>query len=589
MNWFNRSMIPRMIAVLFVLIMTISGLFIFREYYSEKSLYMDFLHQRQELIAEMKLDDMMGAIKQASSMVQNKPINEEMTDSLFRMLRGRMNKIAGDDVINAFLIIKEKEMKDGAPAFRILQANDNLESLGSKPNTAYDMPAAIQDAFLKLTKEDNTIMTDEFEMGDALYISGLTEIRDDLGHSMAYLVTDYDYSIVKGTLIGFLIEAIVIGGIIGLIGVLLVAVYVQRRLKPLNDIHKLAEQAANGDLTVKLASKREDEIGRLADVFNRMTERLSGLLAEVQRAAKDVSSSSLELQRGAEETAIAAQEVASAMSEVANGSLEQQHSTEQTKSAMSKITAGAEQIVATSEQVAEWMREAAAQAGEGRVIVDETVVQMERIEAASADTNQAIAAWTEAVQQISGAVVFIQNTVKQTELLALNASIEASRAGEHGRGFQVVATEIRKLAEHSKQSLQSIMQLIDVIHTKRELTERATAHQQEAVQKGMATVKTADETFTLIAGSIGQASSRMEEYRSIAQQMSASCEEVFELIRQLNDIAEQSNDHTARVAATTEQQSALTEEISASVDSLLSLSRDLQTMLEQFKVNVKEQ
>ncbi|CAH8708693.1 methyl-accepting chemotaxis protein [Paenibacillus thiaminolyticus] len=589
MNWFNRSMIPRMIAVLFVLIMTISGLFIFREYYSEKSLYMDFLHQRQELIAEMKLDDMMGAIKQASSMVQNKPINEEMTDSLFRMLRGRMNKIAGDDVINAFLIIKENEAKDGAPAFRILQANDNLESLGYKPNTAYDMPAAIQDAFLKLTTEDNTIMTDEFDMGDAVYITGLTEIRDDLGHSMAYLVTDYDYSIIKGTLIGFLVEAIVIGGIIGLIGILLVAVYVQRRLKPLNDIHKLAEQAANGDLTVKLASKRQDEIGRLADVFNRMTERLSGLLAEVQRAAKDVSTSSLELQRGAEETAIAAQEVASAMSEVANGSLEQQHSTEQTKSAMSEITAGAEQIATTSEQVAEWMREAAAQAGEGRVIVDETVVQMERIEAASADTNQAIAAWTEAVQQISGAVVFIQNTVKQTELLALNASIEASRAGEHGRGFQVVATEVRKLAEHSKQSLQSIMQLIDVIHTKRELTERATAHQQEAVQKGMATVKTADETFTVIAGSIGQASSRMEEYRSIAQQMSASCEEVFELIRQLNDIAEQSNDHTARVAATTEQQSALTEEISASVDSLLSLSRDLQKMLEQFKVNVKEQ
>lgn len=160
----------------------------------------------------MKLDDMMGAIKQASSMVQNKPINEEMTDSLFRMLRGRMNKIAGDDVINAFLIIKENEAKDGAPAFRILQANDNLESLGYKPNTAYDMPAAIQDAFLKLTTEDNTIMTDEFDMGDAVYITGLTEIRDDLGHSMAYLVTDYDYSIIKGTLIGFLIEAIVIGG-----------------------------------------------------------------------------------------------------------------------------------------------------------------------------------------------------------------------------------------------------------------------------------------------------------------------------------------------------------------------------------------
>lgn len=589
MNWFNRSMIPRMIAVLFVFIMTISGFFIFREYDREKALYMDFLHQRQELIAEMKLDDMMGAIKQASSMVKNKPVNEEMTDSLFRMLRGRMNKIVGDDVVNAFLIIRESQAKEGAPAFRILQANDNLLSLGLQPNTTYDMPPAMQAAFLKLTQEDNTIITDEFTIDEAVYISGLTEIRDDRGQSMAYLVTDYDYSIVKETLMRFLKEAILVGAIIGVIGILIMGVYVQRRLRPLNDIHKLAEQAAGGDLTVKLASKRQDEIGRLADVFNRMTERLSGLLAEVQRAAKDVSSSSLELQRGAEETAIAAQEVASAMSEVANGALEQQQGAEQTKSAMSEITAGAQQIVSTSEQVAEWMREAAAQAGEGRVIVDETVVQMERIGAASADTNQAIADWTEAVEQISGAVVFIQNTVKQTELLALNASIEASRAGEHGRGFQVVATEVRKLAEHSRQSLQSIMQLIDVIHTKRDMTERATAHQQEAVQKGMATVKTADETFTMIAGAIGQAGSRMEEYRSIAQQMSASCEEVFELIRHLNDIAEQSNDHTARVAATTEQQSALTEEIAASVDSLLSLSRDLQTMLEQFKVNAKEQ
>ncbi|MFW5435008.1 methyl-accepting chemotaxis protein [Paenibacillus apiarius] len=585
MDWFKRSIIPKLILVSYIIVMAISGFFIMREYSREKALYLDFLQQKHELLVKMELTDVKGAIRQASDMMQSKEANAPIDDSIFRLIRGRLNIIAKDDIVNAFLFVPEgKQTGAERTAFRMLQANSGLEQQGFTVNKTYDMPPSIEEAYKEMTKKGQAL-SDEFLIGDDTLISAIAPVKDDRGKTLAYFVLDFDYTPVKQEFMNYLTQALITGMALGLVGMFILTWYIYRKIKPLNVIHRLSEQAAEGDLTVKLDVKTQDEIGRLSTVFNHMIERLGHLLQSVQQASNNVSISSQELKRGAEETAIAAQEAASAMMEVTSGALEQQHNARETKAAMGEIATGVQQIAASSDQVALWMQQSSAQADTGRNVVERAVEQMNVIQSASEETHDAFSSLSEVVNQINGAASFIQNSVKQTELLALNASIEAARAGEHGRGFQVVASEVRQLAEHSKHSLHTIMELIREVHAKQAMTEQAALRQQDAVLHGLTAVQEADDAFSSISAAIAQTKDQVEQYRTIAKQIAQSCEEVSRLVEQLSSVAESSHDHTSRVAATTEQQSALTEQIAASADSLLSLSRDMESMLTQFKVN----
>ncbi|UHA74265.1 methyl-accepting chemotaxis protein [Paenibacillus sp. 481] len=586
MDWYRRSLVPKLITVLAIFIMALSTFFITREYQSERSAYMFLLQEKQHLLAKMEFKDLLGAMRQASQMLLSHKADEPVKNDLLNLLRYRLNGIAQDDVLNAFLLIPEAKPTEGKEQkFRILAGNDAFEKEDKASNKSFPLNEQLLQAY-QVALTDKVGMTEEFDVHDPdmTLITGMVPLRDEFGNMLALFVIDYDYTTVKAQLIDYLIDAIVISLTLGLIVIVVVGWYIHRKLRGLNVIHKLSEQAAQGDLSITLSVKGNDEVGRLAAVFNQMIERLSELLREVQQASRNVATASNELQRGAEETASSAQEVSAAMSEVAHGASVQMQSTEETQRAMQEIAVGVQQIAASSVQVSDWMKQSSRQAEDGRVVVVHTVDQMKAIRAASDDTNEALSGLSEGMKQISEAVHFIQGVVKQTELLSLNASIEAARAGEHGRGFQVVATEVRKLAEHSKLSLVKITDLIVGVQAQRSITEAAAQRQQEAVSRGLKAVQDVDGAFLVIADALQRTTEQVHESTTVSKEIADACGQVSSLLEQLSDISMRSNEYTLQVASTTEQQSALTEEMAASADSLLSLSKDLDNQLSKFKL-----
>jgi len=178
----------------------------------------------------------------------------------------------------------------------------------------------------------------------------------------------------------------------------------------------------------------------------------------------------------------------------------------------------------------------------------------------------------------------ITNITDQTNLLALNAAIEAARAGEHGKGFAVVADEVRKLAEQSKESAEKIHLLTRDIQQETDRVAISVGNSVQTVKVGVSTVKQAGQTFTQIEQSVSIVTSEIEETTAYVEEISASVEEVAASVE---EIANQSNDsaiHAAKVAETIEKQVGNIQEINAVSQQLTSEADHLQSVVNKFNV-----
>ncbi len=370
-----------------------------------------------------------------------------------------------------------------------------------------------------------------------------------------------------------------------LLAAAIIIVIAQKLSGPIRELRDECEVINSGDLRQDhIAIESSDEIGQLAVGFNEMRKTMRTLLKNIRSQAEQVAAASEELTASAHQSAEAANQVAGSINEIAEGVTEQSTAADSADQTVSGIAESATEIATQADDMVSVSHNAVEKVSDGRASIRDVVGHMNKINETTQTIQESINELSRGSEEIQSIVELISNIAGQTNLLALNAAIEAARAGEHGRGFAVVADEVRKLAEQSEQSSRKISDLVNRNKNDMEKAVAAGHEGSQSVNNGMEAVQAADGVFETISGAItslsegvGSVSGRIRDMARESQSMRSSMESI-------KTISAKNSDEAHTVSAATEEQSASMQEIASASRSLATLAGDLQAAVEQFKV-----
>lgn len=371
---------------------------------------------------------------------------------------------------------------------------------------------------------------------------------------------------------------VLVFGALMIIGAFLAGWLLLGKILPrLEKLQRVAARVSVGDMTVKAEITGDDEIAWLARNINGIGTHLQGIIHSLKENSYEVGDRSKHLTQAAQAAAAATSQLATAVNEVAAGTNEQ-------SAKLQEVTELARHLAEAIDQIARGAEEQASHVGEtsrltemmagrlaqlemalqqlqlaaqttlnsgqsGRQAVEETIAGMQRIQTEVEKVGTVVSRLGEHSAQIGNIIQVIDEIAEQTNLLALNAAIEAARAGEHGKGFAVVADEVRKLAERSGRATKEIAQLITSIQSGIEEAVRAMGRSQTEVTSGVGLAAGAGQALADILNNLEQTGQVMRE---MVQSLAAMAEANESVVRAVSN-----------VAAITEENTASTEEMAA--------------------------
>jgi methyl-accepting chemotaxis protein len=424
----------------------------------------------------------------------------------------------------------------------------------------------------------------EAQVAGNWYQTAYMPIQNSTGETIGIFYVGASEEKINSIISEFTIKFLVILAIVIILSSLIVLLFTRKIRKRLAAIALALEAAGNGDFTKVVTDNNGDELSKLADSYNLMNENLRNMIHDVLLSSEQVAASSEELTAGAEQTSKATEVITESIQQVASGAESQTVSVEETAKALEEVTIGVQSIAENASLIAEVSTQATQKAIDGGEYVGRTVQQINAINQSVSESGEVIKSLDKRSKEIGEITKVITEIADQTNLLALNAAIEAARAGEHGKGFAVVADEVRKLAEQSQKSSSQISSLIREIQQDMDRSNESMSQVQQEVKEGLTIVAKTEENFKEILEFMERAGEQISDMAATAEEMSASSEEVSATVLGITEISKDTSMHSQNVAASAEEQLASMEEITASASSLSKLAEDLQGLISRFKV-----
>jgi methyl-accepting chemotaxis protein len=338
----------------------------------------------------------------------------------------------------------------------------------------------------------------------------------------------------------------------------LIAAWVITRLivGPLRSVIRVAQQIASGDLSATVEVTRRDEIGQLMQAMQQMGAGLSHIVSGLQAGIEQLATSAQSLSTVTEQTNL---EVSS-----------QKEETEQVATAMNQMTATVHDVARNAEEAAVAAQTADGKVESGQLVVRQSMARIEQLADSATSASSSIESLSAEIQNIGTVLSVIKSVAEQTNLLALNAAIEAARAGEQGRGFAVVADEVRALAKRTQQSTEEIERLVSALRS-------AAQTSVQQIQSSGELVKLAVSDALQTESALGSIAAAVSLIQQMNQQIAAAAEEQ-------SSVAEEINRSVTSIRASADQSSLAMQGNAASSIELAQLGVELKGMVGHFRL-----
>ncbi len=451
------------------------------------------------------------------------------------------------------------EAESNARQFRLLL--DDLMVLDSKHAMRYQSMLPIFNAYYEVGKQMAQSYIDEGPAGGNRMMAQFDEVAAKITKEVDDFLIGVKHETVSELSVQQALatsaeRSIAIGSLIILLCVTFIYIIMSRALAYLPSVVVELQRVAEGDLTSAIDVTRQDEIGDLMRGLHVMQKRLLEMVSQITSTTSQLSSA-------AEEMSVVTKQTSSTIQL-------QRSETSQVATAMNEMSATVQEVARNIASTAYAANEANSETAEGGKIVGQAIWAIQQLAEQIETASDVISQVEESSSRISTVLDVIKGIAEQTNLLALNAAIEAARAGEQGRGFAVVADEVRTLASRTQDATEEINQMINNLQTGSQKAVKVMSQSQEQTQSAVEQATAAGTSLTRIARTVGQINEMSTQIASAAEEQSAVSEEVNRNIVKINDMSAD----TATGASQTAQ---------ASQDLAL-MATQLQEMVEQFKV-----
>ncbi|WP_237167707.1 methyl-accepting chemotaxis protein [Paenibacillus yonginensis] len=438
--------------------------------------------------------------------------------------------------------------------------------------------ATALEAVTKSTKATDSMTTKDADGHDVLAVfntvsasgwklAGIVPIKNLVADAKSILVTTF-------------IAAVVVALIAILIGVWMVRMIG----RPLSVMNRLMQQGANGELNVRMKHTGRDEIGQLSASFNQMMEQITTLVTHANSSAVEVLGTASELAEASRKTAISAREIAVATEEIAKGAsslaVEAERGSDLTENIGNQVSV----VIASNRDMQESAREVESASELGtkylQGLTEKTNATGEMTRALGERVNS-LHASTASVRKV---LEVMQNITQQTNILSLNATIEAARAGAAGRGFMVVADEIRQLAEQSRQSITMVGQITDEIQQEMNETIKALEEVNPMFEQQIVSVNETREIFVSVQEQMEDFVTKLDGVTKSIEGLSQSQHILSEAMTNVSAVAEESSATSEEVASLSSEQQMVGDQLVQLSGQLEQVSDKLKESLSRFKV-----